>query len=236
MADGCVQEKDNIVNRVREQDRVNRRYDRMASLYDLYDAPMEWMGTKRRRRRLLERASGRVLEVGIGTGKNLPHYPADVDIMGIDASSEMLARTKRRARDLGRNIDLDIADVTSLPFADGTFDTTVATCVFCSVADPVAGRGSRGTGTGDQARRPDPPPRARPAPRSPDRLAGGPGHTDHATTVRVPSQPAHRAERRRCRARGRRRPTRGHLARDRGHPTQLTLTQPDEQCHPLLGS
>ncbi len=132
------------MEQIQEQVRVNRRYDRMAPVYDLYDAPMELMGTGQRRRRLLERASGRVLEVGIGTGKNLPHYPADVDITGIDASAQMLARAKRRASDSGRHVDLDVADVTSLPFPDASFDTTVATCVFCSVADPVAGLGELG--------------------------------------------------------------------------------------------
>lgn len=122
-----------------DQSRVTRRYDRMAWLYDVYDAPMEWTGTRRRRRRLLDRASGRILEVGIGTGKNLEHYPETVTLNAIDVSARMLAKARRRARNLHRAVTLEIADVTVLPYRDDTFDTTVATCVFCSVADPVEG-------------------------------------------------------------------------------------------------
>lgn len=126
---------------VTEQDRVTRRYDRMAWLYDVYDAPMEWMGTRKRRRRLLSGVEGRTLEVGIGTGKNLAHYPAETDLVGIDVSGSMLRRARGRARRIGLSPILQVADVTDLPFADDTFDTAVATCVFCSVAEPVAGLG-----------------------------------------------------------------------------------------------
>lgn len=122
-----------------EQSRVTRRYDRMAWLYDIYDAPMEWMGTKSRRRRLLARASGRVLEVGVGTGKNLEHHPKTVSLSAIDVSPSMLSRARRRAEGLDRAVHFGVADVAALPFQDDTFDTAVATCVFCSVADPVEG-------------------------------------------------------------------------------------------------
>jgi ubiquinone/menaquinone biosynthesis C-methylase UbiE len=122
-----------------EQSRVTRRYDRMAWLYDIYDAPMEWMGTRRRRARLLAWASGRVLEVGVGTGRNLEHYPNTVTLSAIDVSPLMLARARRRAGSLDRAVAFEVADVAALPYRDDTFDTTVATCVFCSVADPVEG-------------------------------------------------------------------------------------------------
>ncbi len=122
-----------------EQGEVTRRYDRMAWLYDIYDAPMEWLGTRRRRGRLLANAEGRVLEVGVGTGKNLSHYPDAIDLTGIDISEAMLARARRRAGRLGKTADFEVADIHSLPFPTATFDTAVATCVFCSVADPVLG-------------------------------------------------------------------------------------------------
>lgn len=122
-----------------EQSRVTRRYDRMAWLYDIYNAPMEWMGTRRRRARLLARASGRVLEVGVGTGRNLEHHPKTVTLSAIDISPLMLARARRRAGSLNRVVAFEVADVAALPYRDDTFDTTVATCVFCSVADPVEG-------------------------------------------------------------------------------------------------
>ncbi len=122
-----------------EQAAVTRRYDRMASLYDIYDAPMEWMGTRTRRRRLLANAEGRVLEVGVGTGKNLTHYPDGIDLTGIDISEAMLRRARPRAGRLGKKAVFEVADVHQLPYPDATFDTVVATCVFCSVADPVRG-------------------------------------------------------------------------------------------------
>lgn len=122
-----------------DQAEVTRRYDRMAWLYDAYDAPMELMGTRTRRKRLVSEATGDVLEVGVGTGKNLAHYPVHVTVTGIDISERMLARARRRIVRLKREARLHVADVTKLPFSDGAFDTVVATCVFCSVADPVAG-------------------------------------------------------------------------------------------------
>jgi len=63
-----------------EQERVTRRYDRLASLYDFYNSPMEWAGLTRRRRRVVSRAHGRVLEAGVGTGRNLEFYGNDVDL------------------------------------------------------------------------------------------------------------------------------------------------------------
>ncbi|NIR41174.1 MAG: class I SAM-dependent methyltransferase, partial [Actinobacteria bacterium] len=84
-------------------------------------------------------AKGKTLEVGVGTGRNLGLYPDDVELAGIDVSANMLARARRVAERLDRPIELEIADVQDLPHGDGSFDTVTATCVFCSVADPVAG-------------------------------------------------------------------------------------------------
>lgn len=116
-----------------------RTYDRVAPLYDLYSAPMEWAGGSARRKRVLSRAAGRVLEVGIGTGANLSYYGSGVELVGVDISERMLRRAARRAAGLDRRVQLGLADATDLPFPDGSFDTTVATCVFCSVGDPEAG-------------------------------------------------------------------------------------------------
>ncbi|NOY55254.1 MAG: methyltransferase domain-containing protein [Actinobacteria bacterium] len=124
---------------VESQAEITRRYDRIAPLYDLYDAPMERLGTLRRRRRLVSQARGTTLEVGVGTGKNLEHYPQDVQLVGIDVSEGMLKRARRRAKRISAPVDLDLADIQQAPFADDSFDTAVATTVFCSVADPVAG-------------------------------------------------------------------------------------------------
>lgn len=122
-----------------ERGLVGRRYDRVAAVYDLYDTPMDWAGGRRRRSRVLSAASGRTLEVGIGTGRNITYYPAGCSLGGIDLSSQMLARAAARTASHGREAWLARADIEHLPFPDHTFDTVTSTCVFCSVADPVAG-------------------------------------------------------------------------------------------------
>ena len=121
------------------QAKITRAYDRVARWYDIYNAPMELLGLGLKRQHLLSRARGLVLEVGIGTGRNLEHYGSDVRIVGIDVSESMLARARTRTDRLDRDIRLERADVQQLPFADRSFDTVVATCVFCSVFDPVRG-------------------------------------------------------------------------------------------------
>lgn len=118
---------------------VARVYDRVAPLYDLYTSPMERMGGLEARRRLLARARGRVLEVGVGTGLGLEHYPPGVELTGLDISPRMLQRARRRAERLGRQVELVQGDAEHLDFPDDSFDTVTATCVFCSVADPVRG-------------------------------------------------------------------------------------------------
>ncbi|MFP5252288.1 MAG: class I SAM-dependent methyltransferase [Actinomycetes bacterium] len=100
---------------------------------------MDWFGGARRRRRLLQRAHGRVLEVGVGTGLSFEHYPSRVDVTGVDVSHRMLERARRRAASSGLDVVRELADVERLPFDDEQCDTVTAMCVFCSVADPVRG-------------------------------------------------------------------------------------------------
>jgi ubiquinone/menaquinone biosynthesis C-methylase UbiE len=98
------------------------------------------MGMGRLRRRLWEQAQGhRVLEVGVGTGRNLPHYPPESRVVAVDLSPGMLRRAVRRANRAGRQVDFVLADAQHLPFREDAFDTVAATCVFCSVPDPVQG-------------------------------------------------------------------------------------------------
>jgi ubiquinone/menaquinone biosynthesis C-methylase UbiE len=117
---------------------VTRSYDRIAPVYDLLERPMDLMVGKWRRR-MLATASGVTLEVGVGTGRNLEAYPPGVELTGIDVSAKMVERARVQARRRHVEVDLQVADVQHLPFEDDSFDTVVATCVFCSVADPVAG-------------------------------------------------------------------------------------------------
>lgn len=118
---------------------VARVYDRLAPVYDLIEAPMEWAGGRTRRARVISGAHGRVLEIGVGTGRNLALYPPDARVTGIDVSPRMLERARRRADRLDRPAELREADVEALPFDGDRFDTVTATCVFCSVEDPVQG-------------------------------------------------------------------------------------------------
>lgn len=122
-------------------DRVRRKYDRIARVYDVLESPMEGLSFGRLRRDLLSRVRGRVLEVGVGTGKNLPHYPAGADLTGIDVSPRMLERASAKARALGIRPALRVMDVERMDFPGGTFDTTVSTFVFCSVLHPREGLG-----------------------------------------------------------------------------------------------
>jgi SAM-dependent methyltransferase len=88
------------------------------------------------RRALLEDAHGRVLEIGGGTGFNLPNYPATVDELVVtEPATAMLERAKRRAGELGRSVELRQARAEDLPFPDDSFDTVVSTLVLCSVDD-----------------------------------------------------------------------------------------------------
>ncbi len=128
-----------VATRRTSQQEVTARYDRIARFYDLVDKPMDLLGVSRRRRRLLSRADGATLEVGVGTGRNLDLYPDDMNLTGIDVSENMLAKARHVAERRGIDVTLDQADVQALPFASRSFDTVSATCVFCSVADPVAG-------------------------------------------------------------------------------------------------
>lgn len=81
-------------------------------------------------------ATGKVLEVAVGTGLNLEHYPSHVDLSAIDLSPEMLDIARSRAKELGRGVDLREGDAHDLPFADGSFDTVVCTYALCNIPDP----------------------------------------------------------------------------------------------------
>jgi ubiquinone/menaquinone biosynthesis C-methylase UbiE len=119
---------------------ANGRYDRIAPLYDLIEGVMETARFKKWRPLLWAKVEGpRILEVGVGTGRNFPYYPADVDVTAIDFSGEMLKRARNRARRQNRQIRLEQMDVQNLELGDSTFDTVVSSFVFCSVRDPIRG-------------------------------------------------------------------------------------------------
>lgn len=120
------------------QPRQRELWGRAACGYDRAMAPLERSWLRRYRERLIAQAAGRVIEAGIGTGANLPYYPASVELTGVDASAEMLAQAVRRAEVLGRPAELRQGDADALPLPDAGADTVVATLLLCSVPD-VAG-------------------------------------------------------------------------------------------------
>ncbi len=119
---------------------TKRRYDRIAPVYDLMEGLAERSRYTRWRKLLWDKVKGKnILEVGVGTGKNFPYYPPGAKIVAIDFSQKMLDRAREKARRESVQVNLQQMDVQKLEFADNTFDTVVASFVFCSVPDPIRG-------------------------------------------------------------------------------------------------
>jgi ubiquinone/menaquinone biosynthesis C-methylase UbiE len=119
---------------------AERRWNRTSSFYDYMMVFMERIRLRKYRRLFWSRVeSSRVLEIGVGTGKNFPYYPTDAGIDAIDFSEKMLEHANNRAKKQKVKVHLQQMDVQNLDFADNTFDTVAATMVFCSVPDPVRG-------------------------------------------------------------------------------------------------
>lgn len=112
-----------------------RGVEQIPWLYDAICAVAEWRGLDRWRRWLTAGARGRTLDLGCGTGRNLPLFPAGVRAVGLDPAWDALARARRRAP----GTPLVQGSAEALPFRDGCFDTVVSGLVLCSVADPARG-------------------------------------------------------------------------------------------------
>jgi ubiquinone/menaquinone biosynthesis C-methylase UbiE len=110
---------------------TQRTYDRIARLYDILDLPFEHRRYRPLRPRLFQGVSGTVLDAGVGTGRNMPFYPKDAWVVGIDLSPAMLARAARRRDRLGIEVELLEMDVLQTAFPDQHFDAIVATFLFC---------------------------------------------------------------------------------------------------------
>ena len=121
---------------MRDTAAVRAHWNRLAPSYDRREALLErWIAPLRKR--LWARVQGRVLEVGAGTGKNFPFHPPGADVMATDLAQQMVVRARARASELRVPVDVREADVQDLPFPPDSFDSAVATFVFCSVPDPV---------------------------------------------------------------------------------------------------
>lgn len=119
---------------------VRRRYDQLARLYDLIEGGMEFFVGEKWRSRLNSLVSGdKILEVGVGTGRNIPFYQPSKEYISIDLSPNMLKRATIKGHQAGLEIEFLVMDVEHLAFKDNLFDTVIASFTFCTVADPVKG-------------------------------------------------------------------------------------------------
>jgi ubiquinone/menaquinone biosynthesis C-methylase UbiE len=121
-----------------ESERVRRIWERLAPRYDtkvrlaerlLFDGGRQWV---------CERARGEVLEISIGTGRNLPFYGPGVRLTGVDISAGMIERARTRAAQLGRVVELRVGDAQALELDDESFDTVVCTLALCTIPDARA--------------------------------------------------------------------------------------------------
>jgi ubiquinone/menaquinone biosynthesis C-methylase UbiE len=117
-------------DRVRRiQDKEAPRYDRQISFFEriLFGGGREWVCAQ---------AEGEVLELAAGTARNLPFYPPGVKLTAVELSPEMLAIGRKRAEEVGRDVDLRQGDVQDLDFQDASFDTVVCTLGLCTIPEP----------------------------------------------------------------------------------------------------
>src|SRR3712207_779089 len=116
---------------------TQRTYDRIAPLYDLLDGIYERSWKRKLRAELFRHARGRILDVGVGTGCNMPFYPAGSEVVGVDMSERMLERARQRALELGREVALRPMNLLSLDFPDASFDTVAVTFVLLCLPDEL---------------------------------------------------------------------------------------------------
>jgi ubiquinone/menaquinone biosynthesis C-methylase UbiE len=116
----------------------SRQYQRIAPFYDLLELPFEYGRYRRLRRLVFNGLSGRILDAGVGTGRNVEFYPQGAKVVGIDISPAMLVRAERRRRlSPATTVELREMDVTRLDFPPGSFDAAVATFLFCVLPDEL---------------------------------------------------------------------------------------------------
>lgn len=120
-----------------QNEKVQRSWAKQAKRYDKSIGFFEKRVFGRSHRLwACQKAVGKTLEVAIGTALNLSHYPEDVELTGIDLSSEMLEIARERSAEIGRTIELREGDAHKLPFDDESFDSVVCTYSLCNIPDP----------------------------------------------------------------------------------------------------
>ena len=128
-----------VINR--DTERARRLWDRMANKYDRQMTWWERVLFGEGREWVCSRAQGAVLEIAVGTGRNLPLYAAGTTLTAIELSPEMLRIARERAREARVVAELREGDAQHLDFPDGSFDTVVCTLALCSIPDDGAAVG-----------------------------------------------------------------------------------------------
>lgn len=129
-----------------ENNKIKKRYNRIAPVYDSLEFIMEkgkmgdwcqnlWQKVEDK----IDKDNMRLLEAGVGSGKNIEYYPDNLEISAIDFSPKMIQEAKKKAKKYNKNVNLLEMDIQNLNFEDNYFDLIVTSCVFCSVPDPVKG-------------------------------------------------------------------------------------------------
>jgi ubiquinone/menaquinone biosynthesis C-methylase UbiE len=121
-----------------ETERIRRIFDKQAPKYDESMSRFERLLFAGNREWVCERAQGDVLELAVGTARNLPFYRSDVRLTGVELSPEMAELGRQRARELDREIDMRVGDAEALPFPADSFDTVVCTYGLCTIPDDAA--------------------------------------------------------------------------------------------------
>jgi len=119
-------------------EKIKARYDRVSGIFEIMSMAMDMMSRKYHEK-VFSMVKGKVLEVGVGTGRNFPYYPPGVEVTAIDFSPKMLERARRKLDQAKVPVTLLEMDAQNMAFADHSFDTVVTTCVFCSVPDAIRG-------------------------------------------------------------------------------------------------
>lgn len=121
------------------ENKTKHKYNRFANVYNFFTGNKDRTKINAWTQRVLDNIEGKdILEIGVGTGKVAYHYPDHLEVIGIDFSTNMLNKAKELVKDK-KNLTLLEMDAQHMSFEDNSFDTVVASCVFCAVPDPVLG-------------------------------------------------------------------------------------------------